>query len=125
MFDHAINLQQLQQGENLYWSSRETTEPCTDAIKAFYEEIKDYDFDNPGFSDKTGHFTQVIGATEKLNCDLSRENGKHSWPSLKWRFPFLLNLHYVESTSNFKSASKKQTLRTYREDSEQARQWGE
>ena len=26
---------------------------------AFYNEVKDYDYDNPGFSLKTGHFTQV------------------------------------------------------------------
>lgn len=34
-------------------------EPCTKATKAFYGEVKYYDYDKPGFSLKTGHFTQV------------------------------------------------------------------
>ena len=29
------------------------------ATKDWYAEVKDYDFNNPGFSFKTGHFTQV------------------------------------------------------------------
>ena len=60
VFEHATNLGQLDQGENLYLVSVQPTEPCTDATKAFYEEIKDYNFDQPGFSSQTGHFTQVM-----------------------------------------------------------------
>ena len=30
------------------------------AAEMWYEEIKDYRFNNPGFGSKTGHFTQVI-----------------------------------------------------------------
>ncbi|GFR71362.1 pathogenesis-related protein 1 [Elysia marginata] len=26
----------------------------------WYDEIKDYNFDSPGFSGSTGHFTQVV-----------------------------------------------------------------
>lgn len=29
-------------------------------VKAWYDEIKYYDYSNPGFSSKTGHFTQVL-----------------------------------------------------------------
>lgn len=75
-FAHATNLGQLDQGENLYLVSVQPTEPCTDATKAFYEEIKDYNFDQPGFSSQTGHFTQVvwkstrqIGAASKTRAD--------------------------------------------------------
>jgi len=39
--------------------SHKPTEPCTAATKAFYGEVKYYDFDKPGYSKKTGHFTQV------------------------------------------------------------------
>lgn len=30
------------------------------ATQAWYDEIKDYDWENPGFSMDTGHFTQVV-----------------------------------------------------------------
>lgn len=56
-FEHAPN---LQLGENLYLSGKPPPkEPCTEATKLFYGEVKNYDFDNPGFSANTGHFTQV------------------------------------------------------------------
>jgi len=56
MFKHESN---IKEGENLYMSSHKPTEPCTAATKAFYGEVKYYDFDKPGYSKKTGHFTQV------------------------------------------------------------------
>ena len=31
-----------------------------EVIYCFYNEIKDCDFNNPGFSMSTGHFTQVV-----------------------------------------------------------------
>ncbi|XP_072906385.1 uncharacterized protein [Hemitrygon akajei] len=31
-----------------------------DPVEAWYEEIKDYDYNNPGFSSETGHFTQLL-----------------------------------------------------------------
>ena len=54
---HAPN---LQAGENLYLSGKPPPkEPCAEATKLFYGEIKNYDFNKPGFSGNTGHFTQV------------------------------------------------------------------
>ena len=57
LFKHASG---IQPGENLYlFGSPLPEEPCTEATQLFYGEIKDYDFDKPGFSMSTGHFTQV------------------------------------------------------------------
>ena len=56
-FEHAPN---LRAGENLFLSGKPAPkELCTAATKLFYGEVKKYDFNKPGFSRKTGHFTQV------------------------------------------------------------------
>ncbi|KAJ7370391.1 hypothetical protein OS493_032568 [Desmophyllum pertusum] len=62
-FEHAKN---AGAGENIYWSSSaKAKEPCTEATQLFYGEVKDYDFSKPGFSGKTGHFTQVVWKSTK------------------------------------------------------------
>lgn len=74
LFEHAKN---IWEGENLYLSgSPLPTEPCTEATQLFYREIDNYDFSKPGFSLKTGHFTQVvwkntkeIGAAKRIRND--------------------------------------------------------
>uniref|UniRef100_A0AC35TVW9 SCP domain-containing protein n=1 Tax=Rhabditophanes sp. KR3021 TaxID=114890 RepID=A0AC35TVW9_9BILA len=45
------------QGENIGMAS---TSIATNIVSNMYDEIKMYDFDNPGFSLETGHFTQLI-----------------------------------------------------------------
>lgn len=50
-------------GENLFKSFGGSVDPGTimaNAIDNFYSEIQFYDWNNPVFSMKTGHFTQVV-----------------------------------------------------------------
>lgn len=54
-------------GENLAWLSSATKkdgDDCTDsvfrAIDLWYSEVRNYNFDKPGYSATTGHFTQLV-----------------------------------------------------------------
>ncbi|MFW9262674.1 CAP family protein [Nostoc sp. CALU 546] len=71
-FEHSTNRTNV--GENIYasYSTQSTVDPTTlgnTAVKEWYDEIKDYNYANPGFSSETGHFTQVVwkGSTQ-LGC---------------------------------------------------------
>ncbi|MFN6516412.1 MAG: CAP family protein [Nostoc sp. CreGUA01] len=71
-FDHSTNRNNV--GENIYasYSTESTVDPTTlgnTAVKEWYDEIKDYKYESPGFSSDTGHFTQVVwkGSTQ-LGC---------------------------------------------------------
>ncbi|MBD2518829.1 secretion protein [Nostoc sp. FACHB-973] len=71
-FEHSTNRNNV--GENIYasYSTQSTVDPTTlgnTAVKEWYDEIKDYNYANPGFSSETGHFTQVVwkGSTQ-LGC---------------------------------------------------------
>lgn len=49
-------------GENLYWAGSYAPVPRTAhaAVQAWYREVDEYAFDDPGFSHDTGHFTQLV-----------------------------------------------------------------
>ncbi len=50
-------------GENLAWFQGYGTDPVTLvklSIDMWYDEIKQYDFNHPGFSEATGHFTCLV-----------------------------------------------------------------
>ncbi len=46
-------------GENIYWCSGMPIEGAA-MTTSWYDEIKDYNFNKPGFKNGTGHFTQVV-----------------------------------------------------------------
>lgn len=51
------------------------------AVEAWYEEHKQYSYATPGFSYKTGHFTQLVWrASRKLGCAYVTCNGKNGTP---------------------------------------------
>nr|XP_021327299.1 ancylostoma secreted protein isoform X1 [Danio rerio] len=63
-------------GENLYyaWSSANKKLTGNEAVDSWYGEIKDYNFSRPGFSSKTGHFTQVVWKdTKELGVGLATD----------------------------------------------------
>ncbi|TKK85933.1 secretion protein [Herbidospora galbida] len=51
-----------QYGENLYASTKVADDATIvrDAVKAWMDEARYYDYNKPGFSAATGHFTQVV-----------------------------------------------------------------
>ena len=60
IFEHSDNKYNNNPlGENLYMCSG-TAITGKSMTTSWYNEIKDYDFNKPGFSMQTGHFTQVI-----------------------------------------------------------------
>lgn len=49
---------------------------ATAAVKSWYNEVKYYNYNYPGYSSSTGHFTQVVWkSSSKLGCGLGM------WPS--------------------------------------------
>ena len=43
----------------------------TGAVDGWYDEISSYDYSNPGFSEATGHFTQVVWAgSSQVGCGI-------------------------------------------------------
>ncbi|RWS29389.1 hypothetical protein B4U80_01900 [Leptotrombidium deliense] len=56
-------------GENLYAGSGSLGATCSRAVTNWYNEKQYYDKANPGFSMKTGHYTQVVWkSTTELGC---------------------------------------------------------
>ena len=60
-------------GENIFWYlSGSVTLTGTDASQSWYSEIKDYDYNNPGFSSAIGHFTQLVWkGSNEIGCGAS------------------------------------------------------
>ena len=61
VFAHSID----QYGENLGLGYASVI----DAVNAWYNEVNNYDYNNPGFSMNTGHFTQLVWVNTKyIGC---------------------------------------------------------
>jgi len=55
-------------GENLYMStdmSKSKADHVREACKAWYNEVKLYNYNSPGFSMQTGHFTAMVWKDSK------------------------------------------------------------
>jgi uncharacterized protein YkwD len=72
-FDHEPS---SQFGENLYgvWFQGQPSAKhvlMRDAVRAWYAEVRKYNYTNPGFSMDTGHFTQVVWkSTKQIGCGI-------------------------------------------------------
>ncbi len=65
-------------GENLAWASYNMG--VSSVVQMWYNEESDYDYDNPGFSSETGHFTQVVWkATTEIGCAFATRCDSN-WP---------------------------------------------
>lgn len=66
-------------GENIFQSQDPNLNDSDAAIQAtqyWYKESSKYDYNNPGFSATTGHFTQVVWkSTQKLGIGIGRSSG--------------------------------------------------
>lgn len=70
-------LKKLGYGENLFSMSGSFEPNGETAADSWYSEIKDYNFNNPGFDSKTGHFTQLVWkASKKVGCGAAFNGNK-------------------------------------------------
>ncbi len=67
-FHNSTELQQLGEGENLYWGSGSFA-PAKAATDSWYGEITNYNFSAPVWSSANGHFTQMVWKdSTQLGC---------------------------------------------------------
>lgn len=77
VFIHSSSDQRNDAGENLFYIITEYPEApetlAAKAVEAWYEEVVHYDYNKPGFSVDTGHFTQVVWkSTTQLGCGVAQ-----------------------------------------------------
>jgi len=74
-FKHDPNRGQV--GENLFWGPGTN---ARQAVKWWFDEIRDYDFNNPVWSAAVGHFTQVVWKdSRELGCGVANCSGTLLW----------------------------------------------
>lgn len=72
-FKHSDNADRPGQGENLYWGTYGDVNSTARASKAWYDEVKDYNYQNPGQSTGVvGHFTAMVwNASDSMGCGVA------------------------------------------------------
>lgn len=66
-------------GENLAAGTTGAMDPEA-VVAMWYDEVKGYSFQQPGFSMQTGHFTQVVWrSTTQVGCGMAQCNGNDIW----------------------------------------------
>lgn len=66
-------------GENLAAGTTGAMDPEA-VVAMWYDEVKGYSFQQPGFSMQTGHFTQVVWrSTTQVGCGTVQCNGNDIW----------------------------------------------
>lgn len=97
-------------GENLAAAAGQLKTP-TQTTDGWYSEIAQYDFSSPGYSDATGHFTQVVwkGST-RLGCAQATCPATNISPSwTRWDTAQLVVCRYLEA-GNLPSAFPENVL---------------
>lgn len=65
-------------GENIFMhpdTSLSDSEAAVQATNFWYNEVSQYDYDNPGFSSSTGHFTQIVWkSSQNLGIGVARSS---------------------------------------------------
>ena len=111
-------------GENLFmkYSSSSISVTGKEADLAWYNEIKDYDFNKPGFSSKTGHFTQLVWkGSKEIGCGAACSRNKcfitcNYYPPGNYLNQFQNNVFPKKSdssSSNFSEQLGKSNLRYF------------
>ena len=77
-------------GENLYycWSSAGICVTGEKASQSWYNEVNEYNFNSPGFSSGTGHFTQLVWkGSKQIGCGAACSNNNKCYVTCNYYPP--------------------------------------
>ena len=86
-------------GENLYFLFSATSLPSTaDVVGAWYNQIEDYDFNNPGWQQEAVSFTQVVwAATSVIGVGIASGDGGRNYVVVNYLQPGNVNGQFEEN----------------------------